>query len=74
MATYLVGRCPECLRINAAAVKMDFDTDKSWRETREEFEESNLIVSELFTPDRVTIEGCDEACNIGQERKIRNGW
>lgn len=74
MATYLVGRCPECMAINAAAIKMDFDTEKSWRTTREEFEASNLMVSELITGERVTIEGCEDGCNIGEDRKIKNGW
>lgn len=74
MDKYLVGRCPECLAINAAAIKMDFDTEKSWRTTREEFEGSNLIVSELVTNERVIIEGCEEGCSIGDDRKIRNCW
>lgn len=58
MAKYLVGKCPECGAVNAGAIWMDdFDTSESWQKTREEFEESGLVVSEIFGP-APTLEGC----------------
>lgn len=57
MPKYLVGNCPKCGAVNAGAVWMDdFTTDEDWQETRTEFEESGLIVSEVSAPS--TLEGC----------------
>lgn len=69
MAKYLIGCCPGCNAINAAAVRMDFITDADWQETREEFEESGLLVSEIDDSGRVTIDGCADSCKVGLARK-----
>ncbi len=73
MATYLLGLCPECNAINAAAVRMDCITDEDWRETETEFEESGLLVCEVSRSDRVTLDGCSDTCKRGQSRNDPTG-
>ena len=73
MSKYLIGCCPECNAINAAAIRMDCITDEDWQETREEFEESGLLVSEIDTADRVTIDGCTDNCKLGKSRNDPTG-
>lgn len=69
MSKYLEGRCPECSARNAAAIHMEFDTDKTWKKTRQEFIKSGLIVTEIVTDQRITIEGCFDGCSIGDAHR-----
>ena len=71
MRKYLVGHCPECNGLNAAAIHWDCITDADWQESRDEFEISGLIVSEIETSDRMTLTGCTDDCGRGRMRRNR---
>jgi len=73
MRKYLIGCCPECNAINAAAIRTEHDTDVEWNDTALEFGESGLLVSEIDTAERVTIDGCSDTCKTGLLRKDPTG-
>lgn len=63
-ATYLLGRCPECHAMRAAAVRLPGVSDVQWAEVSLEFAQSGLSVAEVETAGSVTIEKCAERCSL----------
>jgi hypothetical protein len=73
MATYLIGLCPECNSINAAAYRLARISDDDWKQIESEFKESGLITCEVVRSDNVVVEECSDTCKRGKSRNDPTG-